>query len=204
MPRTTASSGRWRCSFGTSVSATRLRRRTGSIATDDWQARRSFRLPFRLLLFLDPLDRLLQLAHIVARQFSGFGELGHHRLRPPAEQAQDVVEQPVARNVTGDERFENVGVADLPHPAHGALRLEPIDRRLNRRVGRPRLGKRLLDFAYRGLPERPQRLENLQFQSCQSWLFSAHVLSAIRIYYHVVGVVKRVSVEPLEFATMPR
>jgi hypothetical protein len=38
-----------------------------------------------------------------------------------AEQAQDVVKQPVPRHVTGDERSEDVGVANLPHAAHGAF-----------------------------------------------------------------------------------
>src|SRR5688572_15264052 len=171
------------------MSAARPRPRRGSIATDGWQARRSFWLPFRLLLLLDPCNRLLQLTNVVARQFPGFCELRHHRLRSPAEQAQNLVEQPVTRHVTRDERFEDMGVADLPDATHGTFRFKPIDRRLNRGIGRSRRGESLLDFTYRGFPERPERLENLQLQSGKLRLFS-HLLPIILIYYQIVDSVK--------------
>src|SRR5688572_665997 len=183
MQRTRANTGCWRGSSDTSPPATRPRTRTGSIATDGSPARQSFRLPSRLLLFLDPPDRFFQLPHVVACQFPGFRELRHHRLRPSAEQAQDVVEQPVTRDVAGNERLEDVGVADLPHAAHGTFGFKPVDRRLNRGVGRPRLRKLLLDFADRGLSERPEHLENLQFQSREFGWCSGHLLSRPLIYY---------------------
>ena len=41
------------------------------------------------------LDHLLELADVVAGEFAGFGELRHHRLGLPAEETQDLVEQPV-------------------------------------------------------------------------------------------------------------
>src|SRR5688572_3549788 len=96
----------------------------------------------------------------------------------------------MACHVTSNERLEDVGVADLPHAAHGAFRFKPIDRRLNRGVSRSWLRKLLLDFPDRGFPKRPQHLENLQFQSRKLWLFSGHLLSRLVIYYQIVVSVK--------------
>ena len=53
--------------------------------------------------------------------------MGHDRLRPAAEQAQQVIDQFTAGCVAGDAGFENMGVADLLDAADRLLGFQAID-----------------------------------------------------------------------------
>ena len=138
------------------------------------------------LLSLSLPNRLLQVANVVQRQFSRLDELLHHRLRSAAEEAQDGVEEPVPRDVTGDQRLEDVRVADLARPAQRALRLESVHRRLHGGVRGTRLGKPLLDLANRRVAAGPQDLQNLQLKAAELGWCLRHLLFCGHNYYSVV------------------
>jgi len=73
--------------------------------------------------------------------------VGHDRLGPAAEQAQQVVDQFTAGCVAGDAGFENMGVADLPGAAERFFPFEAIDCGLDSGIGGSMtLGKGLLNF----------------------------------------------------------
>jgi hypothetical protein len=96
--------------------------------------------------------------------FPGLDELRHHRQRAPTEQPENVVEQPDARDVARDDRFEDVRVADLARAPYRAFRFKPVHGSLNRGIRGLRIGECLLDLADRRVAASPQRVENLQFQ----------------------------------------
>src|SRR6185295_7788626 len=159
-----------------------MRSQRASIATDGC----SFAPPSGLSFLLEAVDNLLQLANVFARHLSGFGELRHHRLRPPAEEAQDLVEQPMTRDVSLDERLEDVCVADLPHAPDGPFGLHPVDGGLDRRVRRSRFGEGLLNLSNRGVAAIPQGFEDSRFQLGQFWWCHLTVLLRDREYYYFV------------------
>jgi len=73
----------------------------------------------------------------------------------------------MAGHVTRQQRLEDVRVADLARAAQGPLRFESIHGGLHGGVRGTRLGKPFLDLAHRGVPARPQDLEDLQFEPGQ-------------------------------------
>src|SRR5579871_308557 len=93
--RTIPKSGHWHYYGATRESTVPHQRRTTWIATDDWSVPGSFGwwLPFRFVLLVQFPDGLLQFANIVERQFPGFRQLCHHRLRAPPEKTQDLVQK---------------------------------------------------------------------------------------------------------------
>ena len=92
----------------------------------------------------------------------------HHRLRPSAEQPEQVVDQAAVRRVAADHGLEDVRVTDLLGAADHLLGLQPIHHGLHRRVGRPAaLRKGIVDFADGAGAVRPQRLHDVQLQPAQ-------------------------------------
>ena len=82
----------------------------------------------------------------------------HDGLSAPAEQRQQIVDQPPLRGVAGDCRFENVKIADFLDAAQSLLPFQTINGGLDGRVGGPvLLGKCFLNFANGGLAPSPQR-----------------------------------------------
>ncbi len=69
--------------------------------------------PPEFLCRFDPVDGLFEFANVFAREFSGFGELRHHRQRAAPEEAEDFIQQTMAGGITRDQRFKNVRVSDL-------------------------------------------------------------------------------------------
>ena len=67
-------------------------------------------------------------------------------------------------HVSGDYRFENMGITDFPDATHGFLSFKTIDRRLNRGIGGPWFRKCFLDLSNRRLSISPERFEYLKFK----------------------------------------
>src|SRR5262249_3199409 len=74
----------------------------------------SFPASFPICVLVKRLDGLLQLADVVERKLSSFGELRHHGLGTTSEKTQDLIKQTVSRDIAGDERLKDIGIADLP------------------------------------------------------------------------------------------
>ena len=92
----------------------------------------------------------------------------HDRLRPPAEQPEELVDETPLSEVTGDDRLEDVGVADLLCTAQRLLLFEAIDDGLNRRVGRATaFGKGFLNLADGQRTAVPQHLHHLELESTE-------------------------------------
>src|SRR5208337_3037203 len=103
--------------------------------------------------------------HVLEREFTGFNQVRHHGLSAPAEQRQQVVDQPPLRGVAGDCRCENVKITDFPGATQGLLPFQTINGSLDGRVGwSVPLGKCFLNFANGGLAPSPQRLHDLKFE----------------------------------------
>src|SRR5262245_11403928 len=83
------------------------------------------------------LDRPLQFANVLKTELSCFGKLRHHGLRAAAEEAEDLIEQAVPRNVACDQRLEDVGIPNFSDTTDGLLGLQPVYGRLDRGVCRP-------------------------------------------------------------------
>jgi len=97
----------------------------------------------------------------------------------------------MAGHVTRQQRLEDVRVADLARAAQGPLRFESIHGGLHGGVRGTRLGKPFLDLAHRGVPARPQDLEDLQFEPGQCGQLPGHLLSNGYKYYSVVDIATR-------------
>jgi hypothetical protein len=116
------------------------------------------------LLFIQPDYELLELPHIIERDFSCLGELRHHRLCLAAKQAENVIKEPASRSIAGYNRLEDVGVADLSYPPHGPFGLQPENDRLYCGVSGLRLGEAFQYFANGRLSTFPKSLNDLQFK----------------------------------------
>jgi len=107
----------------------------------------------------------------------------HDGLGAPAEQGDEVVDQPALRDVAGNRRFENMEVAHLLDPAYRLFGFQAIDDSLDRGVSRaPFLGERLLNLANRRLTTGPQGVHDLEFESGQFRL--RHRISYERMHYY--------------------
>src|SRR6266705_358877 len=187
MRQTRANNERGHDFDGTQLSGSPRQPRTVSTARDGWPIRRSFARPLCLALLLTFLDRLFQLTDVVECQFSRLSELRHHRLGPPAEETQNLVEEPVPRDVSSDHRLKDVGIADFPHPTHRVLPLQPIDGGLDGGVGGTRFRKGLLNLPNRCVPTDPEGFEDLKFEPREFRLSHINLLSSVEIYYGIVG-----------------
>ena len=108
----------------------------------------------------------------------------HYGLRAPAEQRQQVVDQPPLRGVARDGRFENVKIADFFDAAQSLLPFQAINGGLDGCVGGSfLLGESFLDFANGGLAPCPKLLHDLKFEFGQ--LRFAHIVyyPRVLIYY---------------------
>jgi len=102
---------------------------------------------------------------IQGTKVAGFDQLGHHRLHAPAEQGEELIHQPGLGGVARDQRFEDMGVADLARAAQRLLGLQPVNHGLDGGVGGPVLGgEAFLDLADGRRPAVPQDLHDLEFQ----------------------------------------
>src|SRR5258708_6489797 len=79
--------------------------------------------------------RALQGLQVPQRDRAGFEEIGDQQARRPAEQVQEVPHQAAAVLALVDRGLEQLGIADLRRLAQGAFLLEPVDERLDGRVG---------------------------------------------------------------------
>src|SRR5437588_3284152 len=79
--------------------------------------------------------RALQGLQIPERDRAGFEEIGNQQARRPAEQVQEVPDQAAAVLALVDRGLEQLGVADFRRLAQRAFLLEPVDERLDGRVG---------------------------------------------------------------------
>src|ERR1044071_290086 len=96
-----------------------------STAKDDSQAASTLRatpaIPFppppsdssRFLRRSDLPQRSLRFPNVLGCEPSRLHQMRHHRLNPPAKQAQQLVNQPPLRCIPRDRGLENVRVADL-------------------------------------------------------------------------------------------
>jgi hypothetical protein len=59
------------------------------------------------------LQCLFGFFHIVESEAAGFDQVRHYRLRAPAEDAEQIVDQAALRGIAGDDCFEDVSVAEF-------------------------------------------------------------------------------------------
>ena len=78
--------------------------------------------------------------------------------------------------IARDDWLEDVRVADLANAAHRVLAFEPVHGGLNRRVGRTRFWKCLLNLADGCFPLRPQRFKDLKLEPREPWSPHARLL----------------------------
>jgi hypothetical protein len=111
-------------------------------------------------------ERTLGFLHIFPGEFAGFNEVGHDRLDAVAKQAQKFVDQPALRGLAGDQRFENVRVADFLNTTEGFLGFQSIDRGLHGCVsGSVFGGKGFLNLSDGRDPVAPESLHDLQLKA---------------------------------------
>src|SRR4029453_9886975 len=76
------------------------------------------------VLFPQFLQRLLSLFDVRQSQIRRLDDMSHEWLAPAAEEAQQVVDQSPLSCASRNGRLEDMGIADLLHPANCLLRLE--------------------------------------------------------------------------------
>src|SRR5258706_588459 len=114
-PRTTTSSGRRRCCCGTAGSTHRPESRPKSIARDDRGSSR-FLVPLFILLDGKFAQMPFGMLHVFEREFSCLDKMRHDRLRPAAEQRQEIVDQAALGILARNQRAIDVGAADFLDP----------------------------------------------------------------------------------------
>src|SRR5215467_13297192 len=164
----TASSAPALCWREKPASAMQPSRRTTSTAKDGLTVCRSF--GFLLLPGLQPAEGLFQFPNVVRREFAGIGKLRHHRRGSATEEAQNFVEHAIARHIPGDQRLEDIGVADFFRSAQCALGFHAVDDRLDCRVRGARFGEESMDLANRRFSASPERFQNAKFEFAEFWL----------------------------------
>src|SRR5271168_85426 len=108
----------------------------------------------------------------------------HHRLRVPAEERQQIVNQPALRGIPGYGRFKNMEVAHFLDAAQSLLSFQPIDGGLNGGVGWPvAFWKCLLDLADGSGAAGPQRIHDLKLEFGQLGLSHSFYYIRLRVYY---------------------
>src|SRR5262245_38578055 len=81
--------------------------------------------------------RVLKGLQVPQRDRARFEEIGDQQARGPTEQLQQVSNQSASVLALVDRRLEQLGIPNLFDLAKRALLLEPVDERLNGRVGNP-------------------------------------------------------------------
>src|SRR6185369_9381011 len=105
--------------------------------------------------------RVLKRLQILQRERTGFEQIGNEETRRPAEQLQQVSDQPAPVLALIDRRLEDLRIADLFHLAHGTFLLEPVNQCLNRRVSDPLiLGETVENLTDGAFPQLPDLLED--------------------------------------------
>src|ERR1700676_5430246 len=78
--------------------------------------------------------RALQCLQVLQAERAGLEEIGDQQAGGPAEQVQEVPDQPAAVLALVDRRLEQLRIADLRRLSQCAFLLERVDERLNGRV----------------------------------------------------------------------
>lgn len=137
---------------------------------------------------------IFRFLHLGESQPARFDQMRHDRLRAAAEQAQQFVDQPAFGNVSRDDSFKNVSVADLPDAAEHFLALHAIDRGLYGGVRRlDAFAEGLLNFPDGGRAASPEGVHDLQFEFCEfcqglwSHLLQHMYVKRLRVYLRGKG-----------------
>jgi hypothetical protein len=106
--------------------------------------------------------RFFDVAH---GQLARLDQMRHDRLCPPAEQPEQIVDEPSLRRFARDHCLEDMRITDFLGTSEHVLGFQAIHHGLHRGVGRPPpLGKRIMDFPDGARAVRPQGFHDGQFQ----------------------------------------
>src|SRR5947209_5988593 len=103
----------------------------------------------------------LQGLEVLQRQLAGLEQIGDEQARRPAEQVEQVLDQPMPVLTLVDRRLEELRVADLLDLAQRAFLLQPVNERLHGGVGDALfVGEALQDLADGARSELPDLLQD--------------------------------------------
>src|SRR5437899_517738 len=142
-------------------------------------------MPSSAAAVLAAFRRALKSFQIFQRDRTGLEQIGDEQARGPAEEIEEIPNQPASMLALVDGRREQLRVADLLDLAQSAFLLEPVDERLNGRVSDALVVRQTVEDLPDGAGSQlPALLQDSRFGFRETWF--AHIAYLSRRCYDIV------------------